>query len=122
MSYSAKTVGSVVMATTTVASASDARRLAASIVKSRLAACVQYFPIKSVYWWKGRMESASEFLLLAKTRRLLERRLVSFIRKNHSYELPEITVWTISSGLTGYLQWVCREATGRVRAGRRRGV
>ena len=95
-----------VAVTTTVGKAADAARLAEHIVQLRLAACVQYFPIRSVYRWKGRVEKAGEFVLVAKTRSTLSRKLVQFIRTRHSYELPEIIVTPIAGGLAGYLEWI----------------
>jgi len=96
---------------TTVAGLKTADRLANLIVHARLAACVQRVPVRSVYRWKGRIESAPEYLLLAKTRRPLVRKLSAFIRKNHSYELPEVTVMPITGGLAGYLDWIAEETT-----------
>ena len=57
------------------------------------------------------LKTASEHLLLAKTRALKAAELVSFIRKHHTYELPEITVMPITGGLGEYLDWIKRETT-----------
>lgn len=102
-----------VAVTTTVGKTADAARLAGQIVQSRLAACVQYFPIRSVYRWKGRVEKAGESVLVAKTRATLAGRLIRFIRSKHSYELPEIIVTPITGGLAGYLGWIHQQTTSR---------
>lgn len=99
----------IVAITTTVGRAAEAKRLAKRIVEARLASCVQSFPVTSIYRWKGKVESASEFVLVAKTRRSLAGRLIKFIRAEHSYELPEIIETAISGGLAGYLNWVINE-------------
>ena len=53
---------------TTVDSAEEAERLARSITTARLAACVQIIgPIRSVYWWRDKVEDAQEWQLLIKT-------------------------------------------------------
>lgn len=103
------TAGEFVMVTTTVGDEKAARELAAAVVDARLAACVQCLPIHSTYRWKGARESASEFLLLAKTRAALSERLTTFIREAHSYELPEIVVVPIVGGLAPYLEWIRTE-------------
>ena len=95
-----------VVVSTTVDGETKARRLAMLVVKERLAACVQFAPIRSIYRWKGKIESASEYLLLAKTTLATAGRLAIFIRKHHDYELPEITVMPITGGLAGYLDWI----------------
>jgi periplasmic divalent cation tolerance protein len=101
-----------VIVTTAVGGADKARDLARRIVAARLAACVQFFPIRSLYRWKGKVESARETLLLAKTRRALAPKLVEFIRRHHAYELPEIIVTPIAGGLRAYLDWIGCEVDG----------
>jgi len=103
--------------TTTVDSKVKAATMARNIVASRLAACVQFVSIGSVYRWKGKVESASEYLLLAKTRCSLARNLIAFIKEHHSYELPEIAVVPITDGLQEYLGWIIKE-TGPIRTQR----
>lgn len=98
-----------VIVNTTVATARDARRLARLIVKARLAACAQFMPIRSVYWWKGKMESASEFLLLAKTRPDLVGDLIACIKRHHPYAVPEILATPTRDGWPEYLQWILAE-------------
>jgi periplasmic divalent cation tolerance protein len=106
----------LVVVTTTVDSEKAARDLAAALVDARLAACVQCVPIHSTYRWKGAVESAAEFLLMAKTRASLAGSLAAFVRGRHSYELPEIVVTPIVGGLAPYLQWI-RDETGVDAAG-----
>lgn len=101
-----------VIVSTTTDSLGKAGRLAEKIVKSRLAACVQYMPIRSIYRWKGKVEKANEYLLISKTRASLAGRLLSFMRKNHSYEVPEIVITPVTGGLKEYLSWIDKE-TGK---------
>lgn len=90
--------------------ADTARRLARGAVESRLAACAQVLPgVAACYRWEGRVEEASEALLLLKTRadRLAE--LQAWLVQAHPYELPEIVAVDIAAGLPGYLAWVADE-------------
>ena len=100
-----------VIVNTTLPDEATAQKLAACIVENRLAACAQFFPIHSVYRWKGKIESAPEMLLLAKTRAALAARLVEFIRARHPYEVPEILVTPIIDGHAPYLDWLAAETT-----------
>ncbi len=100
---------SVAVVATTVADAASARRLARHIVEQRLAACAQFFPIRSVYRWKGKTVSSKEWALWAKTPVERVHDAVRFIRQEHSYELPEIVVWPLTGGLPTYLAWVRAE-------------
>ena len=58
-------VHTLMVVTTTVASADDAQRLAAQAVQARLAACVQVEAITSHYVWQGQAhaDSNSQFEL-----------------------------------------------------------
>jgi len=89
-----------------------AKRLSYMLVELRLAACVQIFPVESVYVWKDSVCNDDEFVLLIKTRAELFDELVSAIRENHSYEVPEIIQIPITDGLPEYLAWIsenCKE-------------
>ncbi|MBU4199598.1 MAG: divalent-cation tolerance protein CutA [Verrucomicrobia bacterium] len=96
----------LVIVNTTVASKAEAQKLAGAIIKSRLAACVQFMPIHSIYRWKGRVESAPEYLVLAKTRAALAAPLMAFIKRHHPYEVPEILVTPITAAYGKYHEWV----------------
>ncbi len=95
--------------TTTVGNKMQAAALADAIVRARLAACVQFWPIQSTYWWKGRRETGRELILSCKTtsRRVIA--LIAFIKAQHSYEVPEIVVTPIETGHPAYLGWIKRE-------------
>jgi periplasmic divalent cation tolerance protein len=96
---------------TTVASKREAQKLSGLILKKRLAACVQTIPIRSLYRWKGKIESAGEFLLSIKTTVSSAARLVNFIKKNHSYELPEIVIISANASHE-YAGWVDEAVKG----------
>lgn len=95
--------------TTTVATEKDAIKMADAIACAGLAACVQFWPIRSVYRWRGKIESEREFRLSCKTRTTRVAALIQFIRVHHSYEVPEVMVITIEGGLPAYLKWIDQE-------------
>jgi periplasmic divalent cation tolerance protein len=72
---------------TTTGSEAEASKIAEMLVGRRLAACVNIIPrIQSVYPWQGRVESAEEFLLIAKTSQGKEQEVHAAIREMHSYQ------------------------------------
>jgi periplasmic divalent cation tolerance protein len=88
----------------------SADRLAQALVERRLAACVNILPpCRSVYRWKGMIESAEEVPVLVKTALDRYADLEAAIRSLHPYELPEIVAVPITAGLPGYLDWVLGE-------------
>jgi periplasmic divalent cation tolerance protein len=92
----------------TSGSVKEARRIAEELVRKRLAACVNVAlsPVSSVYRWKGKVESAKEYLLLIKTSRKRLGPLEKAIRKLHSYEVPEVIALPIVAGSKRYLRWL----------------
>jgi periplasmic divalent cation tolerance protein len=98
----------------TCGSKKEARKIAQALVERRLAACVQEIgvPVRSMYRWKGRVESANEVLLLIKSSRKRFSAVSTLVKKLHSYEVPEIIALNIADGSREYLDWI----TSNVRA------
>ena len=85
----------------------DAERIARSLVEARLAGCVQIIgPVTSVYRWKGKIETAGEWLCLIKSREDLYGAIEQAIRSLHPYETPEIISVPITAGSRDYLGWL----------------
>jgi periplasmic divalent cation tolerance protein len=92
---------------TTVGSAEEGERISAALVERRLAACVQVLgPIASRYRWQGGVETAEEWMCVAKTEAGRYEALEAAIRELHSYEEPEIVATPIVAGSAGYLAWL----------------
>jgi periplasmic divalent cation tolerance protein len=92
----------------TCGSEEEASRIARALVSERLAACVNIFdsPVRSVYRWKGRIETAMEHLLVIKTRRARVRALEAAVKRLHSYHTPEIITLPVAEGSRAYLAWL----------------
>jgi periplasmic divalent cation tolerance protein len=91
----------------TVANHEEAKKIARILVEKKLAACVNIIAgIDSIYRWQGKIEESSEFLLMAKTKGNLWWRLAEEVKKNHSYDTPEIIFLPVSKGLKKYLDWI----------------
>lgn len=91
----------------TVPNRAEAKKLAKLLLEKKLAACVSIVPkIESHYWWKGKLEKASELLLIIKTRKTLFPKLAAQVRKNHSYSVPEIISLPVADGSKAYLDWL----------------
>ena len=102
---------SAIIVLTTTGSKDEARKIARSLVESRLAACVNIVPkIESVYRWEDNVETSEEWLLLIKTTSRNFEDVKEAIGKLHSYDLPECVCISISEGEAGYLNWL-KEST-----------
>jgi periplasmic divalent cation tolerance protein len=92
---------------TTCANEEEAGKLARLLVDQHLAACVSVVPgLRSVYRWKGALESAEECLLLIKSSRALLDELVAVLEQAHSYEVPEVLALPVVGGAINYLNWL----------------
>lgn len=92
----------------TCGSAREAKRIARTLVESRLAACgnILEAPVRSIYRWKGRVETAREFVLIVKTTSRRFAALKKAVKRLHSYDVPEIIALPIASGSSDYLAWI----------------
>ncbi|TKY74459.1 CutA [Spatholobus suberectus] len=104
------TVPSIVVYVT-VPNKEAGKKLAESIVKEKLAACVNRVPgIESVYQWEGKIQTDSEELLIIKTRQSLLEALTEHVKANHEYDVPEVISLPITGGNLKYLEWI-KEST-----------
>jgi periplasmic divalent cation tolerance protein len=95
---------------TTCESEEQAQRLARHLIEQRLAACVNILPgARSIYRWKDKIEDATEFVLIIKSRREIFVKLREAIGRLHSYEIPEVIALPVVDGSEPYLNWLDRE-------------
>jgi periplasmic divalent cation tolerance protein len=84
-----------------------AERIARTLVAEGLAACVNILPpMRSIYKWKGKIEDATERMLVIKSAAARFPALRDRLRALHPYELPEIIAVPIVDGLPEYLAWL----------------
>jgi len=98
---------------TTCASRDEAQRLGEALVTARLAGCVQiHTPIESIYRWQGQIERSEEWLLVVKTVPEQFEAVAAAIRRQHSYQVPQIIGLPIVEGSDDYVAWLRAQVTG----------
>lgn len=98
---------SVVSVYAVFANAEEAERIGRAVVEARLAACTNILgPIRSIYRWKDKIESADEVAAIFKTSDEQADALITRIAGLHSYAVPCIVVWPIDKVLQSYAHWV----------------
>jgi periplasmic divalent cation tolerance protein len=106
---------SYIQVTTTTETKKEAQKIALYLVEQKLAACVQITgSIESTYCWKGKLETAKEWLCMIKTRENLFDKVEAAIKKLHSYETPEIIAVPIVKGSMQYLKWLDEEIKNNI--------
>jgi len=89
------------------ADAEEAERIGRVVVEERLAACINILgPVRSIYRWKGAVESAGEVAAIFKTTDERAGLLITRIGALHSYDVPCIAAWPIAKILGDYADWV----------------
>lgn len=84
--------------------------IGAALLDRRLVACTNRYPsIASRYFWKGRVEEASETPLVVKTRAALFERVVAAVTEAHGYETPAIVMLPVLRASDDYAAWVIAE-------------
>ncbi len=84
----------------------EARRIGKKLIEERLAACVNIFPISSIYRWKDNIEESNEFGVIVKTKTEKVKEIEKRVKQLHSYEVPCVLSFDVSEGSTEYLKWI----------------
>jgi len=97
----------------TASSSEEAQKIAQSLLNHRKAACVNIVPgVTSLFWWKGKIDSAQECLLIVKTKASALDQVISLVKQTHSYQVPEVVALPIVGGNDEYLEWIRDEVEG----------
>lgn len=84
-----------------------ADKIVDALLKKKLIACANVVSnVKSKYWWKGKIESSDETLVIMKTKRRLFSATKKEIKALHPYDVPEIICMRIAEGSKDYLNWI----------------
>ena len=102
----------------TSSSKEEAKKLTRVLIEEKLAACVNILSgVESLYWWKGKIESSKEWMLVVKTLGKMANKIVKRVKEIHSYEIPEVIALPIVQGNKDYLQWISDALTLRKKKG-----
>lgn len=102
---------SAIFAYVTTRDREEALRIGRALVEGHVAACVNVLNgMTSVYRWEGRLEEATEAVLLVKTEEDRIPDLISRVKELHSYSIPCVAVWPITDGNPDYLSWIHEES------------
>jgi len=86
----------------------EATEIAKHLLKKRLIACANIFPINSMYWWESKIAEEEEFILIAKTIEGNFEKLKKEVEKIHPYSIPCIVKIPVSSN-EKYFEWLKNE-------------
>ena len=85
----------------------EATALGRALLEKKLAACVNVTAgMESHYWWEGKIESATEAVLVVKTAASRVEAATRVLKALHSYEVPCILQFRVEDGNPEYLRWL----------------
>ena len=87
----------------------EAEKIVGILLKERLIAGANVFPVKSAYWWKGKIEKASEYVSILKTAPKNWMKIQTAVKRIHSYETPFIAKIS-AHGTDEIEEWVKSES------------
>jgi len=90
----------------TAPSEEEARRIGEKLIEERLVACVNIFPIRSIYRWEGKTCREEEFALILKTNEEVVDRAIARLKELHPYKVPCILKLPVAGGLEEFVRWI----------------
>lgn len=86
----------------------DAKKVASHLIEKKLIACANFFPVESLYRWKGKVEETKEVVSLIKTKKEHWTAVKEEVKKIHSYEVPCIMKIEVEAN-EEYEDWIGSE-------------
>ncbi len=70
-----------------------------------MVACGNIFPMKSAYWWEGKIQSDDEYISIVKTTTAMWQRVKEEVEKIHPYDVPCIMKIEVEAN-EAYEKWI----------------
>ena len=105
---------SIYLIITTVAKQEDAKKLADLAIEKNMAGCAQIqSQCISIYRWQGQIETATEYPIHFKTNGSNKQALMSLLKQNHPYDVPEIICIKVDEVDSDYADWLNAQITNK---------
>ena len=94
---------------TTCKDMKEAKKIAKHLLNKKLVACINTFPISSMYKWKGKLESEKEIAMILKSNKSFKS-IEKEIKKIGSYDIPCIIELDVENTNKEFERWVKGES------------
>jgi periplasmic divalent cation tolerance protein len=88
---------------------SSAEKIAQTLLSEKLVACANIIPgMESLYWWQGKIETSSEYILILKTLKTSDAQssVTQRVLQLHPYDVPCIMTLPVLGINEGYKKWL----------------
>lgn len=92
----------------THANLKEAKKVGEALLRDKLIACVNYFPIESAYWWEGKITNSKEIVSIVKTKKENWTKVKKAVEAIHPYNVPCIMKLDVESN-KAYADWIKKE-------------
>ncbi len=89
---------------TTEADKKNAYKISNILLSDKLSPCISFKKIESHFWWEGKINQTEEVQLMIKCKKENINEICKKISEYHSYEVPEIIYFPISTS-ERYYSW-----------------
>ncbi|HEU0085519.1 MAG TPA: divalent-cation tolerance protein CutA [Candidatus Paceibacterota bacterium] len=97
---------------TTCATPKEAERLGELIISQKLGACVDWWPVSSMYNWEGKLQKMSEVMIIISTLESQIETVNDLISSEHTYSIPLIAGVDVRRINRAYKEWMTEEGVG----------
>lgn len=87
------------------------KKIAGLLLEKHLIACINYWNMKSSYWWKDSIEISNEIAAIMKSNEGNFSEIDELFRKEHPYEVPALVYCRIDGGSAPFLDWISKESS-----------
>lgn len=94
---------------TTCATSDEAEALGELIIDSKMGACVDYWPVESLYHWDSKLKKISQVMIIITTFESKLDDVTELISKHHSYSTPLIAGMDVRRINRVYKEWMMKE-------------
>jgi len=99
---------SVVFLYVTTRNKSEGLKITRYLLKKKLIACANIFPITSIYEWKGKIRNGKEVVMILKTLKTKSVAVKKEIEQIHSYEVPCVVEISVKAN-DAYARWIQKQ-------------
>ncbi|MCM2325538.1 MAG: divalent-cation tolerance protein CutA [Candidatus Woesearchaeota archaeon] len=93
----------------TTRNSGEAKKISSHLLTKKIVACVNIFPIESMYWLNAEIQEDIEFVIIAKTADDKFDEVEAEVLKLHTYQIPAIFSWKIDKVSKKYGEWIKKE-------------
>ena len=81
--------------------------IAKLLIRKKLAACISFKEIQSLYSWQGKLEYSNEIEIIIKSKPNKLNPLLESLKKELSYEIPQL-IYKVFESEENYYKWITK--------------